>query len=83
MAFDKMAVPTPTKIADISVELFSPDPTGEGTPSAKYSVQVTMSDGTVKVLTGELTPHLTQAQTTSLLAFMSSMRAKAIAEILS
>jgi hypothetical protein len=82
MAFDKVAVPTPIKIADISVELFSPDPTGEEVPNARFSVQVTMNDGTVKVLTGDLTPHLTQVQITSLLAFMSAMRAKAIAEIL-
>ncbi len=82
MAFPEIVVPTPTAIADIEVRLFSPDPTGTGTPSADYSVQVIYSDGSMRVLTGNLVPHLTQGQINSLLSFMASLRVQANDQIL-
>lgn len=82
MAFVREPVKTPNAIGDIGIELFNPDPTGTGVAGATYSVQVRYSDGSLSVLTGNLVPHLTQAQINSLLAFTAAMRTKAVAEIL-
>lgn len=82
MAFTQEATRTPQAIADIEVRLFDPDPTGSGQPSAQYNVQVRLSDGSVRVRSGDLQPHLTQAQINGLLAFMAAMRVKANDEIL-
>lgn len=82
MAFSKEPVRTPTGIADIEVRLYSPDPTSEAQSGASFAVQVRYSDGSVKVLTGDLVPHLTTQQINSLLSFMAAMRTKAVAEIL-
>ncbi len=82
MAFSREAARVPVAIAGISVQLYSPDPTGYEVAAASYSVQVRYNDGTISVLTGDLVPHLTPAQVNGLLAFLADMRAKAIAEIL-
>jgi hypothetical protein len=82
MAFTQEAPRTPTAIADIEVRLFSPDPLGEATPAAEYSVQVRYSDGNIRALTGNLVPHLTQAQINALLNFMASLRTQAVDQIL-
>lgn len=82
MAFPAATAPTPTAIADIEVQLYNPDPTGDAVAGATYSVQVKYSDGSIKVLTGDLVQHLTPTQINSLLAFTAAMRTKAIAEIL-
>lgn len=82
MAFSKEQIRTPTAIADIEVRLFSPDPTGNESAGATYSVQVRFSDGTMRVVAGNLTPHLSTAQINALLSFMADMRVKAKAEIL-
>lgn len=83
MAFAKEPVRTPVAIGDISVELYHPDPGVAGLqPGANFSVQVRYSTGEIRVLTGNLVPHLTQQQIAGLVAFMQDMRQKAIAEIL-
>lgn len=82
MAFAQEATRTPTAIADIEVRLYSPDPTGDEVAGATYGAQIRMSDGSVVVRTGDLTPQLTQPQINSLLAFMAAMRAKAVDEFL-
>jgi hypothetical protein len=80
--FNRENVKTPVAIADVEVHLYSPDPAGSEVAAAAYTVQVKYSTGEVRVLTGNLTPLLTQAQINGLLSFMADMRAKAIAEIL-
>lgn len=82
MAFTREPSRAPTAIADVSMQLYDPDPTGSEVASASFSVQVAMSDGSVMVRTGDLAPHITTAQRNSLLAFMAALRTKAIAEIL-
>lgn len=82
MAFTKEATRVPQRIAAIEVTLYSPDPLGTESPGASYSVQVMYSTGEVRALTGDLVPHLTPAQITSLQSFMAAMRTKAVAEIL-
>lgn len=82
MAFAREVVRTPTAIGDITIQLFSADPTVGPQSAAHYRVHVVMSDGGVKVVEGDLVPHLTQTQINSLLAFMAAMRTKAVAEIL-
>lgn len=82
MAFTKEPVRTPTAIADLEVTLFSPDPLGTAPSGATFNVQVRYSTGEIRNLTGDLVPHLTPAQITSLQNFMAAMRTKAVAEIL-
>ena len=83
MAFDKVITATPVEIADISVTLTDYIATDEPARKAgEYSVQVRYSNGSLMVLTGDLVPHLTPAQITSLMAFMDVMRTKAKQEIL-
>ena len=82
MALPQAAVATPDRIAGIGVSLYSPDPTGSETAGAQYSVQVVYDTGEVRVLTGDLVPHLTQQQITGLLSFMDAMRVQANTQIL-
>lgn len=82
MAFPRQAARQPTAIGDVVVTLTDPDPLGEGAPNASYVVQVRHSDGTLRLVSGDLSPHLSAAQISGLLSFMAAMRTKAIAEIL-
>ena len=82
MAFQTEPIRTPTAISDIEVRLYSPDPTGNETARAEYSVQVRFSDNSVRVVAGDLVPHLSQGQINALLSFMDDMRTKANTEIL-
>jgi len=80
----------PIAIEDISITLtdyiavdegpFNPaSPAHKG---ARYNVQVRYDDGEIKVMTGNLVPHLTQAQIDGLMGFMDDLRTKAESEIL-
>lgn len=80
MSFTKEPTRTPTSLGDISIELFSPS--DGGTPKAAYSIQVLLSDGSTRVLTGDLLPQLTAGQITTITNFMAAIRTKATAEIL-
>jgi len=82
MAFPKEAVRIPIAVSDISIQLYSPDPTGNESPHAEYSVQVRHSDNSLRVVAGDLVPHLSQAQINGLLSFLADMRVKANNEIL-
>lgn len=82
MAFPTQPTRTPTAIADIEIRLYSPDPTGNESPHAEYSVQVRYSDNSVRVVAGDLVPHLSQGQINGLLSFLADMRVKANNEIL-
>lgn len=82
MAFTKEGVRTPIAIGAIAVQLYSPDPTGTEVAGATFSVQVKMSDGSIKVLDGDLLPHLTAQRKTSLNTFMADLRTQAVTEIL-
>lgn len=82
MPFTPEPTRSPQALEDISVELFSPNPAGAESAGATYSVQVRMSDGAVVVRTGNLVPHITQAQINALLGFMATLRAQAVAEFL-
>jgi hypothetical protein len=82
MAFSAEPVLTPTAIGEITVHLHSPDPTTIDESRARYTVQVRYSDGSTRVVSGNLVPHLSQAQINGLLGFMDSMRVQAIAQIL-
>lgn len=82
MTFTKEVTVTPVAIGDITVELYSPDPTGDNSAATRFTVYARMSDGTRKLLAGDLVPHLTPAQKGSLTTLMTTIRAKAVAEIL-
>ena len=74
---------TPDKIEDISIILTdyvaAIEPAHQ---SADYSVQVKYNDGTIKVMNGDLVPHLTTSRITALKSFMDEIRTKAEEEIL-
>jgi hypothetical protein len=82
MAFPLEPTRTPIAIRDISIDLFDPDPLGEGVQAVRYSVQIAFDDGSIVVRVGNLVPQLTPAQTTQLQTFMADMRTKAEMEFL-
>ena len=74
---------TPDTIEDISITLTDYIATDEpAKQTAEYSVQVRYSDGSIRVMTGNLVPHLTSSRITALKAFMDEIRTKAEEEIL-
>lgn len=76
-------VRTPTAIRDISIELADIlNAEGGHDYSATYHVQVQMSDGSIRVITGDLIPHITTQQRTGLLNFMIALRAQAEEQVL-
>jgi hypothetical protein len=82
MAFIQEPVRTATAIGDLFVTLYDADPTSGEVDGASYRVLVKFNDGSIVVRTGDLVPHLTQAQISSLLGFMAVLRQKAIDEFL-
>ena len=80
--FTKEATRVPVSIADVELRIFSPDPTGSGSATITYAIQVRCNDGSVRVLTGNLAPQLTAGQINTLTSFMDTLRTKAVAEIL-
>lgn len=83
MAFPQEPTRTPTSIADISIELDDIiDDEGGNNYAARYSVQVVMSDGSLRVQRGNLVPHITTNKRNALLAFMQTLRQRAIDQIL-
>lgn len=82
MAFTLEPSRTPVSIADISIDLFDPEPGDGSTAGATYSVQIRMSDGSVVVRTGNLVPHITTAQRNALMNFMATLRTQAVGEFL-
>lgn len=82
MSFEKEPIRTPAAIADLEVRLYSPDPLGTEQAGAFFSVQVRYNDGSMRVLTGDLLPHISAQRKTSLNQFMNDLRQQAIAEIL-
>lgn len=74
MAFTPITPPVAVKILDIAANHFDPDPDGEDTQSIAYSVQVLMSDGSIKVKEGNLVPELTPTQITIQQTFMAEIR---------
>jgi hypothetical protein len=74
---------TPDTIEDFSITLTDYIATDEPAhQSADYSVQVKYDNGDIKVMTGDLVPHLSSGQITALMGFMDDMRTKAEEEIL-
>lgn len=88
MAFAQQPIAAPASIGDITITLYDP---GEGSTATggvpnvqgvAYSVRVVYSDGSQRALSGNLVPHLSQAQINGLLSFVAAMRVKANDEIL-
>ena len=75
---------TPDKIEDLSIILTDYIVAGDepAKQTAEYSVQVHYDNGEIKVMTGDLVPHLTTSRITALKGFMSEIRTKAEEEIL-
>ena len=83
MPLPQAVIRIPEAIADISITLTDYIATDEpARQAAEYSVQVRYDNDGIKVLTGDLVPHLTAAQITALMGFMDDLRVKAEAEIL-
>lgn len=86
MADEVFPVITPSTIVgvrDIRYEIFDPDPDPDPDPdvsesqSMTFEAQIIWSDGSVTVERGNLVPHLTTAEVTSLQTLASRLRAKA------
>lgn len=78
----------PESIADLSVVLtdYVENQAEEGEPeafhTAHFEVQVKYTNGEIKLIQGDLLPHLDVSQKSSLLQFMQFLRVKAEQEIL-
>lgn len=82
MAFSREPTRTPVAIGNIEIRLYDPDPAEMNQRGADFAVVVRFDDGEVKVMRGDLVPHLSQAQINALLGFVADMRTKAETEIL-
>lgn len=82
MTFSREEAITPVAIAGIEVTLIDPDPTRGELARATFEVRIRLSNGETVLRAGDLATHITPAQRTSLLAFMATLRAKAVAEVL-
>lgn len=80
--WNQLTAKTPTSIGEIGITLYDVD--GQAANHlAKYTVKILDQNGDVlKQISGNLKPHLTTAQTTAIVSFLSDMRAKAVSEIL-
>ena len=74
----------PESIADLSVVLTDYIATDEepAHQEGRFEVQVVYNNGEIKLIQGNLVPHLTSGQITALMGFMTSLRTKAEEEIL-
>ena len=81
MAFPQEQPIVPSAIGDISVTLTDiADPESQ---SARFEVQVLDGNGyLMRLLRGDLVPHITAQQRQALMAFMDSLRMQAKGEIL-
>ena len=81
MAFPQEQPIVPTAIGDISVTLTDiADPAAQ---SAQFEVQVLDGNGCLmRLLRGDLVPHITAQQRQGLIDFMNDLRAQAESEIL-
>lgn len=82
MAFSEITTISATAIKDISIQIFDPDPLGSENQAIEYSVQIEFSDGSIQIKKGDLQPHLTGTQITTLVSFMASLRTQAGNEFL-
>lgn len=83
MAFPAEPTRTPTAIQDMEVRLISvKNQDLTVTKTARFDVQVLFNTGEIKLLTGNLIPHLTGPQITQLNNFMDSLRVQAEDQIL-
>jgi len=80
--WNKEAVRTPTTIG--SMEIVLKDKDGQAANhSAQYNIDVYDQNGNfMKRMEGNLRPHLTSAQLTTIVSFLAAMRTKAEEEIL-
>ncbi len=74
----------PESIADFSVVLTDYVADGEDPAhqEGRFEVQVVYNNGYIKLIQGDLVPHLTSGQITALMGFLDSLRTKAEQEIL-
>jgi hypothetical protein len=83
--FDKAISRTPVAIRDLSVVLVDYVEADEENPArqeARFEVQVEYDTGEIIVRQGNLVPHITTAQINALKAFLTSLRAQAVTQIL-
>jgi len=84
MAFDKAESRMPVAIRDLSVVLVDYAAAGdqETHQQARYEVQVEYDTGEIKVMQGDLVPHITTAQIEALQGFIAGLRVQAEEQIL-
>lgn len=88
MPFPRQATVTPVRIGQIVVTLIDPDVLalhpvdGVQSQSARAEISIVMSDGSIKSETASIPDYFPPATVNQLKAFVASVRAKAIAEIM-
>ena len=83
MAFTPEQTRIPTDVQDMEIRLISlKNGGGVVTKTARFEIQVVFNNGEIKLLSGNLIPHLTGPQVTQLNNFMDAIRTQAENEIL-
>jgi hypothetical protein len=86
MAFDRHPTVTASRIGNITITLFDPDPiladAQDMAQSATARIEVVLSDGSIKVVDANIAKHFPATTINQLRNFVASARTKAIAEIL-
>lgn len=72
--FPVVTTVTDVGVRDIEVVLFRGN---DGAQSARFEIQVARSNGSIEVRSGNLIPHLTNAEITGLQTLMNRIRTKA------
>jgi len=82
VAFDRLSARTPTSIPIVSIILTDTADGENVSQGGKYDLLVQFSDGTRERRSGNLVPHLTSQQVSTIQSFLAAIRTKAKQEML-
>lgn len=83
MTFQTELTKTPTALADISYQLFDPDPTGNEQRMADFSIQVKDQDSEImRVRTGEMIQHMLPGEIQTMIDLLDAWRTRATAAMI-
>lgn len=84
--FKRLEAITPVSIPRLTIRLTredDPDPImGSGPYQAAFELIVTMSDGSPKIIQGDLVPYITTEERNALINFIETLQTRAEAQIL-
>ncbi len=82
MTFERQEPVTAVSIGRITTTLNDPAPGSGEAQSARANIEVLMSDGSTRYINANVAEHFSNTVLNQLIAFVASVRNKAVAEIL-